>query len=335
MTFMYASLIANWADPIRNTLSCRCISPLQLLTKIVRSITGEETAVSIATDDAGLIAKTYLLPGEELRQISTAKVYSTFGNFADWMEAVFGYTYRVVGDELQFVHRSAVFVDEVAKTIENFRDVKLSIVDDLIYTTIEAGYAKKEYGEIDGRLEKNFTNYYSTGYSLTDKKLTLQSKYRADSYGVEFTARKSESETKDDKADEDVFFIRIAENASTGVNTYQPSNTDDYNPSVCVENNKAFIAVFGNGKAVTLTMTSSDGNNALGSVEIAAGTALFTAAELEFTTEDMEMPGDLNALVQLDYNGYRYTGYIKEAEARYGRQNGVEYKLIVKEITAL
>lgn len=331
----YASMNINWADPIRNTLSCRCITPLQLITKIVRSITGEQTVVSIAEDDAGLIAKTYLLPGEELRQISTAKVYSTFGNFVDWMEAVFGYTYRVVGDELQFVHRSAVFVDEVAKTIEDFSDVKLSIVDDLIYTTVEAGYAKKEYGEIDGRLEKNFTNYYSTGYSLTDKKLTLQSKYRADSYGVEFTARKSESETKDDKADEDVFFIRIAENASTGVNTYQPSFNDRYNPSVCVTNNQAFIAVFGNGKAVTLTMTSSDGNNALGSVEIAAGTALFTAAELEFTTEDMEMPGDLNALVQLDYNGYRYTGYIKEAEARYGRVNGIEYKLIVKEITAL
>ena len=331
----YASMTLNWADPIRTTLSCRCITPLQLITKIVRSITGEETAVSIAADDAGLIAKTYLLPGEELRQISTAKVYSTFGNFADWMEAVFGYTYRVVGDELQFVHRSAVFVDEVVKTIENFRDVKLSIVDDLIYTTIEAGYAKKEYGEIDGRLEKNFTNYYSTGYSLTDKKLTLQSKYRADSYGIEFTARKSESETKDDKADEDVFFISVTRNASTGVNTYQPVSNDDYNPSVCVENNQAYIAVFGNGKAVTLTMTSSDGNNTLGSVQIAAGTALFTAAEIEFSTEDMEIPVDLNALVQLNYEGFRYTGYIKEAEARYGRENGVEYKLIVKEISAL
>ena len=163
----------------------------------------------------------------------------------------------------------------------------------------------------------------------------MQSKYRADSYGLEFTARKSESETKDDKADEDVFFIRIAENASTGVNTYQPSNNDAYNPSVCVENNKAFIAVFGNGKAVTLTMTSSDGNNALGSVEIAAGTALFTAAELEFTTDDMEMPSDINALVQLDYKGFRIKGFIKEAECRFGKRNGVEYTLIVKEITEI
>ena len=82
-------------------------------------------------------------------------------------------------------------------------------------------------------------------------------------------------------------------------------------------------------------MTSSDGNNGLSNITIPADTALFTAGELEFTTDDMEIPSDLNALVQLDYNGYRIKGFIKEAECRFGRLNGVEYKLIVKEITAL
>lgn len=331
----YAAMTVNWSDPIRNTLSCRCIPPLQLITKIVRSITGEETSVSIGTDTTGLLAKTMLLPGEELRQITGAKVYSTFQNFADWMEAVFGYTYRVVGDGLQFVHRSVVFPDSVAKVIGNFRDVSYSVVDDLIYSQVEAGYSKKEYGEIDGRLEKNFTNYYTTGYSLTDKKLSLISKYRADSYGIEFTARKSESETKDDKADEDVFFVRIVTDTSLGTINYAPTNNDAYNPSVCVSRNEGFIAVPGNGAAVALTMTSSDGDNTLSDVEIAAGAALFTAGELDFTTDDMEMPSDLNGLVQLDYKGYRYTGFIKEAECRYGRRNGVEYKLIVKEITEI
>lgn len=331
----YASMTLNWEDPVRSTLSCRGISPLEFITKIVSSITGTNTSVTIAADDAGLLAKTLLLAGEDLRQIYDAKIYGTFGNFADWMEAVFGYTYRVVGNELQFVHRSAVFEASVVKTIENFRDVKYSVVDELIYATVEAGYSKKDYGEIDGRLEKNFTNYYSTGYGLTDKKLSLISKFRADSYGIEFTARKSESETKDDKADEDVFFIRYVTNTSTGVNNYQPSYQDAFNPSVCAGNNEGFIAVLGNGAAVTLTMTSSDGNNALSDISIDAGDNLFTAGELEFTTDDMELPSDLNALVQIDYNGHRYKGFIKEAECRFGRLNGVEYKLIVQDITAL
>ena len=331
----YASMTLNWSDPVRSTLSCRGISPLELITKVVRSITGEQTVVTIAEDDAGLIANTMLIAGEDLRQIYDAKIYTTFGNFADWMEAVFGYTYRLVGDILEFVHRSAVFDDNVVKTIDNYRDVSYTVVDDLIYSQVEVGYPKKEYGEIDGRLETNFTNYYTTGYTLTDKKLSLQSKYRADRYGIEFTARKSESETKDDKADEDVFFIRFVTNSSSGVNNYQPIYQSAFAPSVCVDNNKSFIAVVGNGAAVTLTMTSSDGNNELSDITIPAGSALFTAGEIEFSTDDMEIPSDLNALVQLDYNGYRIKGFINEAECRFGRQNGVEYKLIVKEITEL
>ena len=91
----------------------------------------------------------------------------------------------------------------------------------------------------------------------------------------------------------------------------------------------------GNGAAVTLRMTSSDGNNDLANVTIAAGTALFTIGVLDFSTDDMIEPEDLNGLVQVDYKGYRYTGFISKADARYGRQNGMDYTLIVKTITAL
>lgn len=331
----YASMRVEWADPIHDTLTVRGITPQQLISKIVSSITGEQSTVTIAEDDAGLLANTVLVPGEELRKIPDAKIYGTFQSFAEWMEAVFGYTYRIEGDELQFVHRSEAFVDEVTKTVTTFRDVKFSIVDDLIYTEVDAGYSKKEYGEIDGRLEKNFTNYYSTGYALTDKKCSLISKYRADSYGIEFTARKSESETTDDKSDEDIFVLRYVTSDTTGINNYQPAYNDSYNPAVCVDNNQGFIAVFGNGKAVSLTMTSSDGNNTLEDVDIDAGVALFTAAELEFYTDDMKMPDNLNALIEIEYDGFVYTGYIKESEARFGRTNGTVYTLIVKDITAI
>ena len=132
-----------------------------------------------------------------------------------------------------------------------------------------------------------------------------------------------------------MFFINYTSNASTGVNSYLPKNNDVYNPSVCVKNNKGFISALGNGKELTLVMTSSDGNNSLADVDIDAGENLFTAVEIELSTDDMTLPEDLNALVQFDYNGYRYKGFIKEAECRFGRLNGVDYKLIVKEITTL
>lgn len=334
MLITNGTLTMTWTDPIGTTLNQGCIEPAELLQRIVDSISPGSTA-TIAEDEAGLLAKTYISPAEVLRGIPDAKVFTTFQQFADWMEAVFGYTYRVVGNEVQFVHRSEVFDTSSVKEIERFRDVKYSVDDGIIYSEVNAGYGKKEYGEINGRLEKNFTNYYSTGYSATDRKLSLVSRYRADSYGIEFTIRKGEkeNETKDDKNDEDVFFL-CAE-VEYGVLKYEASKNDAYSPAYCVANNMGLIAAMGNGKAVTLTMTSSDGNNELEDIDIEAGTALFSAGELEFTTDDMSEPAVLDGLVQLDHDGYRYRGFISEVKARYGRENGFDYTLIVKDITAI
>ena len=334
MTIFNGKMTMTWSDFARENLTIGGIRPLDLLQRIVANISETATA-SIAADDAGLLANTYLFPAEALRRMAEAKVYSTFNQFADWMEAVFGYTYRIVGNEVQFVHRSVVFCDTVSKVIENVNGVKYNVNDDIIYTEVDAGYNKKEYGEVNGRLETNFTNYYETGYSLTDRKLSLISKYRADAYGIELTMRKGEKtgDSTDDKNDEDVFFANVL--TVEGVLKYEQRNNTAYSPAVCVANNAAFLAAMGNGDAILLTMTSSDGNNPLADIVIPAGTALFSVGELEFSTDDMDESADLNDLVQLDYKGYRYTGYIKEAKARYGRVNGMEYKLIVKTFTTI
>lgn len=332
MDFRDGLMDITWTDPARQGYAYYGIRPVDLLKEIVSSISPSATA-SIADDDAGLLQRTYIFPAEALRKMEGANVYTTFQQFADWMEAVFGYTYRIVGDEVQFVHRSEVFPDGPVKEIAEARELKYSVNDDLIYTEVDAGYAKKEYGEINGRLEKNFTNYYSTGYTLTDKKLSLISKYRADSYGIEFTLRKGEKQsgTTDDKNDEDVFFVCADLEGSTM--RYAPSKNVAYAPDQCARNNRGIISAMGNGKDVTLTMTSSDGDNEL--EDMVVGEALFTAGELEFSTDDMIEPEELDGLVSVSDKEMSYTGYIKEAKSRYGRRNGMEYTLIVKEITKI
>jgi hypothetical protein len=334
MTIYNATMNMTWQDVPRDSLTMGGISPVELLERIVSAISDTATA-TIADDDDGLLAKTYIFPAEALRQFGEAKIFSTFQQFCEWMEAVFGYTYRVSGNEVQFLPRADVFNASSVKTIDKVRDVKYSINDNLIYSEINAGYAKKEYGEINGRLETNFTNYYATDYNATDKKLQLISKYRTDAYGIEFTLRKGEkqSETTDDKNDEDIFVL-CAEDENDTL-TYKASKNAAYAPAVCVANNADFISALGNGKAVTLKMTSSDGNNPLDDVTIAAGTALFSAGKLEFTTDDMLLPADWDGLISIDHNGYRFRGFISKASARYGRQNGMEYELIIKDITKL
>ena len=330
LTIQYATLDLNWSDPTGAIVTCKGVRPATLLQAILDKMTSGVTT-AIAADTAGTLAETYLVAAESLRNISNAKIYTSFKDFTDWMEAVFGYTYRIDGNTLTFTHRSNVFVNTVCKVFESINNVKYSVNDSQIYASVEAGYSKKDYSEIDGRYETNFTNYYSTGYIVTDNKLSLLSKYRADTYGIEFTLRNREDETTDDKSDNDVFVIHVTTVA--GTSAYRPNNNTAYSPSVCVENNEGFIAAMGNGSDVELAMTSSDGANEL--EDITCSDALFTVGELEFTTDDTTLPADLHALVQLDHGGYRYTGYIKEAEARFGKINGVEYTLIVKSLTAL
>lgn len=334
MTLFQGKMTMQWSDTVHNEIAVDVITPIQMLDALVGAVAPGATA-SIAVDDDGLLEETYIVPAESLRRMPEAKTYSTFQQFADWMEAVFGYTFRIVGNEVQFVHRSEVFSDEVGKVITQVNGVKYSVNDDLLYTEVDAGYGKKSYGEIDGRLETNFTNYYETGYNVTDKRLSLISKYRADAYGIEFTIRKGEKEkekeTKDDATDEDVFFIRALD--VDDELKYNINNNAAYSPASCVGNNAAFIAVMGNGADILLKMTSSDGNNELSDIII--GDPLFTIGELEFSTDDTEVAEDMNSLVQLDYKGFRYTGYIKQAEARYGRVDGMDYTLIVKSITRI
>lgn len=329
MRFMYGSMSMQWVDPIRNTFDCDGITPVSLINAIVHKFS-PATTVTIAEDANNLLASPFIVCGESLRRILSAKVYTTFQDFANWLEAVFGYTYRIVGNDLEFVPRSDVFDGSTVKTIGEVRDVVYNVQDSLIYTSVDAGYAKKEYGQIDGRYEKNFTNYYETGVSLTTNKLTLQSKYRADVYGIEFTARKSESETTDDKADEDVFIVNVS--LVQGKYVYNVNN-DAYLPSVCVNNNASFIAAMGNGEDVLLTMTSSDGNNALANITVSD--ALFTAGEVQFSTYDMTLPDDPNGMLQFEHRGFLVQGFISEAKAKFGRVSGMDYTLIVKEITEI
>lgn len=330
LTIQYATLDLLWEDPTGAVVECEVVRPVTLAQALLNKMTSGVTVV-IDADTAGVIADTRLVAAETIRAIPFAKIYATFKDFADWMETVFGYTYKIEGNILTFTHRSNVFINSVSKVMDDVNGVKYHVNDSLIYADIEAGYAKKEYGEIDGRNEKNFMSYYSSPYTVTDNKLTLQSKFRADSYGIEFTLQKRDNETQDDKSDNDLFVLHIATVA--GATAYRPTQNDVYGPSECVENNDGFIAAMGNGASVLLTMTSSDGANELENITCSGN--LFTVGELEFTTYDTTLPADLHALVQLDHGGYRYKGFIKEAEARFGKINGVEYTLIVKEITAL
>ena len=247
---------------------------------------------------------------------------------------------------VHFVHRSELFnVDAGEQKIENCRDLKYTVDAGAIYSTVVVGYDKKDYESINGRDEFNFNNTYTTGCVLSDKTLSLLSKYRADCYGIEFAAQKRGEDTTDAGADKDLFFVlcATAEGNLVADRTLNIENTlteyvfnGAFSPMACVRANAGYIGLQAN--SLTLQFASSAGNSEIVingesmSDSILINQPIATCATVEFSSDAIGELPEVNSLITVVDNGIRYRGYLKEIDVKYARTETVKYKLIVKDI---
>ena len=442
------------------TVRVNSIQPEELCDRIFDKMTeGKITAYSSFSDHDERLTDTVLLAAESIRGIEGAKIYSSFNDFVEWMEVVFGYTYylepkqeiKYVGtapfaytetckrediifaycgdsergdivflnqwgvfavrnrkdgkfytkwiamdaarpwteynashdrarrdmiftcddtryrvnhkfqleactgeisheQKVRFVHRSELYKADSPRRIEDVVDVTYSVDNSRIYSSIEIGYKEQTYDNINGRYEFNFNNTYSTGCTAFDKKLSLISKYRADSYGIEFTCQKRGSDSTDSASDKDIFFVytqtvQEEDNQPTlvipvvedvkGVPSALVYNTQ-FTPVDCLLVNKDYICM--QSKDLNLTFASSTGNS---EVEIGGESmkrnfelhgSLFTCGVLQFTCCDVDSDLDENQLIKVESHGMIYTGFIQEAAFHYATEEAVKYKLLVKDI---
>lgn len=249
--------------------------------------------------------------------------------------------------KVYFVHRSEIFnPDANVKHIDHVRDVQYSVESSTIYSSVNIGYEKKDYETVNGRDEFNFNNTYTTGCSVTDKKLSLLSKYRADSYGFEFAAQKQGADTTDTTSDNDVFFAYckkledgtiVPDNSITIENAISDSVFNGvFSPMACVQANSGYIGM--QSSNLHLQFASSDGNSEVVvdgvavSSDLDLSTPLITSGVVEFSTDDVDEPASFNDIVEFESNGVVYRGFVLEAKFRYGKVEAADYKLIVKEI---
>lgn len=251
-----------------------------------------------------------------------------------------------------FVHRDKLFAGENQLTLNHVRDVTYSVDDSIIYSSVQIGYDKQDYETECGRDEWNFTNSYTTGVDVTDKTLSLISKYRADCYGLEFLAQKRAADTTDDQSDQDVFFVYSAfhESESESEDSYYELNrsttirgslSDDtvfngeFSPYRCLLANARFISSM--CTPLTLRFASSEGNsdiiidNVPMSSDIVIDNPLFTAGKVSFTTGDVSIP-EGNSLICVRANGITYKGFLSYVTLQYARMEAAQYDLIVKEV---
>lgn len=248
---------------------------------------------------------------------------------------------------VHFVHRSELFSpDATVRHYDNVRDVSYSVDTGSIYSTVTIGYAEQDYDSINGRDEFNFSNTYSTGCTVSDKKLSLESKYRADCYGMEFAAQKRGADTTDSDSDDDLFFVLCTEN---GDGTLIPDTSavvegalsDEvfnaaFSPMACVAANAGYIGM--QSSALHLSFASSEGNSGIVidgvsvTADIDISEPLMTCGLLTFTTDDLEEPAGTGDLIEVESGGVTYRGFLQEATFKYANNEAVEYTIIVKDI---
>ena len=282
-----------------------------------------------------------------IKELSTETLYYFEESDGAMFPKVYEFSDEDLGKEIQtvyFVHRSELFRTDDKRVIEHCRDASVNIENGVLYSTITVGYEKKDYDSINGRDEFNFNNTYTTGCTVSDKTLSLLSKYRADSYGLEFVVQKRGADTTDNQADKDVFFLLCVQSGKALVpdRSLEVGNvrTDGvfngaFSPISCLRSNAGFIGLM--AAEIFLTFASSTANSdvTIGdekmSDNLLLNTPLATCAVLEFST-DLSLDFNPDSLIEVSSNGLVYRGFLKDVSLKYARSEAAKYKLIVKEI---
>lgn len=330
------------------TIDIDVVKPLTLLNRLLQSMNGGAEGITgeIADSEDGRLENTVLVAADSVRGISGAKLYTSYNKFLEWMEAEFGFV-PVVDDtdkKVTFVHRDSLFRDEQVKDLgDECTDFEFRVNESLIYSRVSVGYDKQDYDSVNGRDEWRFTNDYSTGVTLTDNVLELISPYRADAYGMEFLAVKRGEETTDDESDNDVFMVGVVQEGESYVperggkyeleGVISPATMFNamYSQQFMIRANRKFIGV----SADKLERTSAEGNGevTVGGVredaDVLLPDRLFTVGELSVKTGDMQVPEDLSGYVTMRAGGVDYKGYVTDVSYKYGREEAVEYEIVV------
>ena len=340
----------SWKNRI-NPVEMDVIKPDTLLNRLLKSINGEKDGLTGVIEGTGdrRLDNCMLLAAESARKIPGAKIYTSFTKFANWMSYVFGYAYDISGNTVTFRHRSKYFSDDVVKRIDDLSDYEMKVNSALVYSWIRIGFDKQDYDTANGKDEFRFTNEYTTGVTMTDNSLEMISPYRADAYGIEFLADKIGEDTTDNESDTDLFMVGVKSDSSGfkyilnrdylmgGVLSPDTMFNAMFSPSSMVLANEAYI-----GSSVEmLTFASSDGNSDVGidgmgeSRDIILSKRMFTVAEVEFETSDVELPEDLTGIVELEYQGKVVQGYYQQADYNFTKSQSSKVTLIVKNLNSL
>lgn len=120
----------RWLSKAKS-ISIDSLVPSDVCKALVDRLTDGQINVEVDIDDSdGRVAKTYLFAAESIRNIPGAKLYTSFNDFCDWMETVYGYTY-FIGPRIKPLFK---------RTQEYSLELILSASEHLLHTPCPGGF---------------------------------------------------------------------------------------------------------------------------------------------------------------------------------------------------
>jgi hypothetical protein len=157
-----------------------------------------------------------IVPGSSLRNNQNAVIKTSLSEFFDSFNvelmAAMGRDEDNDGEEeIYFEHRETCF-DSSVNDIDLGEVAKLKITpaNDLVPDVVKIGYPEQKYDNKQGNDEVNTTAQYRTPYKKEQRELNLVSKYRGDSFGIEYARYLvGTTNTSNNKSDNDNFIVNI------------------------------------------------------------------------------------------------------------------------------
>jgi hypothetical protein len=176
------------------------------------------------------------------------KNYIISASFSDAFQSgssIYDLGIKVIDDVIWIEPKTDLYNDDTQIfDLGEINELKISTAEEYLINTVNVGYPDQRYDQRNGKFEFNSTQQYLLPVTAVNKALDLTSKFRADSFGIEFIRGLANSDTTDNLGDKTPFFIVVDENGS--ISTFDLDATK--NPQTGISNGKIqFDTITNNG----------------------------------------------------------------------------------------